>query len=531
MEFDSDEERKIFCGSGEDEDDVESEYSSEEEGMGFLSQRNISESSHAPGESVSTVDSRLQCDENSKSGYSYESENSDDETLAEGRAYHDTDPQEDEFKTTLIETQGEIEFECDNEGGVFDLDEKEGGFGFPDESRRLFLFSSSTDSSNKSETPLSPDQAPIFSPDLIDKASMLFSTAASDGGTERADKKSRRLSSSSSESRLSVGGSIDSDESLDVTGVETKGDGQALSSRTDRLSEAAAATEMDVASTVDSRETTPDSMSTSGTPAPDDSSYVFQDARAAIRPRRLPPSQPKKSSGVAAGGGGGKKHKRRCSECAACLNEVDCGKCRFCKDMRKFGGPGRLRQKCIKRQCLKLSRILYEQDPLLGGKAQKMQEDVAAELKKLGSLPKHGQVGNELGEKQSKMAGDADKEIDVRTSLSGRMPKNLSAPKKVAPKKAGRKRSALHGGSKRGRKLARHSTRPTADYRSSISDRDFFPYTSSGRRRRPLSDIFEGMVREDPPPLVQCQGPECVNSARPHSKYCCDECGVQLAMK
>ena len=77
------------------------------------------------------------------------------------------------------------------------------------------------------------------------------------------------------------------------------------------------------------------------------------------------------------------KHCRRCGECAACLTEVDCRKCRFCKDMPKHGGPGRMRQKCIKRQCLKFSRILYAEDPL-HSKTRVLQDDIVAELKAIG---------------------------------------------------------------------------------------------------------------------------------------------------
>lgn len=78
-----------------------------------------------------------------------------------------------------------------------------------------------------------------------------------------------------------------------------------------------------------------------------------------------------------------KKHSRRCGECAACLREDDCRKCRFCKDMPKYGGLGRMRQKCIKRQCHKLSRILYAEDPL-HSKSRKLHDDMAAELRKVG---------------------------------------------------------------------------------------------------------------------------------------------------
>ena len=52
--------------------------------------------------------------------------------------------------------------------------------------------------------------------------------------------------------------------------------------------------------------------------------------------------------------------------------------------MPKYGGPGRQRQKCIKRQCLRFSRILYADDPL-HNKAAVMQDDMVAELKAAGS--------------------------------------------------------------------------------------------------------------------------------------------------
>ena len=74
----------------------------------------------------------------------------------------------------------------------------------------------------------------------------------------------------------------------------------------------------------------------------------------------------------------------RCGECVACLTEVDCRKCRFCRDMTKYGGRGSLRQKCIRRQCLRYSRILYAEDPL-SSKQHVFQEDIAAELRAVGS--------------------------------------------------------------------------------------------------------------------------------------------------
>lgn len=36
--------------------------------------------------------------------------------------------------------------------------------------------------------------------------------------------------------------------------------------------------------------------------------------------------------------------------CEGCLLD-DCGECTNCNDMKKFGGPGRKKQRCIKRKC------------------------------------------------------------------------------------------------------------------------------------------------------------------------------------
>jgi len=44
------------------------------------------------------------------------------------------------------------------------------------------------------------------------------------------------------------------------------------------------------------------------------------------------------------------KRKMKCGECEACRRE-DCGECLHCKDKPKFGGPGRMKQTCILRNC------------------------------------------------------------------------------------------------------------------------------------------------------------------------------------
>uniref|UniRef100_UPI00358FCE41 lysine-specific demethylase 2B-like n=1 Tax=Myxine glutinosa TaxID=7769 RepID=UPI00358FCE41 len=47
---------------------------------------------------------------------------------------------------------------------------------------------------------------------------------------------------------------------------------------------------------------------------------------------------------------GARRRRTRCRRCEACVRS-ECGECTFCKDMKKFGGPGKMKQSCIQRQC------------------------------------------------------------------------------------------------------------------------------------------------------------------------------------
>ena len=47
----------------------------------------------------------------------------------------------------------------------------------------------------------------------------------------------------------------------------------------------------------------------------------------------------------------------RCMQCHGCLLSSDCGNCKFCKDKKKFGGPGRKKKGCIERICKGKSRL------------------------------------------------------------------------------------------------------------------------------------------------------------------------------
>ena len=141
-----------------------------------------------------------------------------------------------------------------------------------------------------------------------------------------------------------------------------------------------------------------------------------------------------------------KKHSRRCGTCVACLCEEDCKKCRFCKDMPKYGGLGRMRQKCIKRQCHKLSRILYAEDPL-HSKSRKLHEDIAAELKKVGGRVELTSTSD--GEGMSLVPRLSSVSADVS---KGGVDGDIAVTTKLKPKHRGRKKPAkrLGGGAGKG---------------------------------------------------------------------------------
>ena len=56
-----------------------------------------------------------------------------------------------------------------------------------------------------------------------------------------------------------------------------------------------------------------------------------------------------------------KKRKRaRCGNCSGCLNRdktADCRQCRNCLDQKRYGGPGRLKKACVKRQCVVITQL------------------------------------------------------------------------------------------------------------------------------------------------------------------------------
>merc|ERR1712106_124457 len=75
-----------------------------------------------------------------------------------------------------------------------------------------------------------------------------------------------------------------------------------------------------------------------------------------------------------------KTKKVACKTCKAC-KAVDCGVCLFCKDKPKFGGPSKLKQRCLQRVCheigitpIKRMMLKQHEDKLTMGKEHEMSQ-------------------------------------------------------------------------------------------------------------------------------------------------------------
>ncbi|OWF42331.1 CXXC-type zinc finger protein 1-like isoform X1 [Mizuhopecten yessoensis] len=201
-----------------------------------------------------------------------------------------------------------------------------------------------------------------------------------------------------------------------------------------------------------------------------------------------------------------KKSSRRCGECKACHRTEDCGRCDFCKDMRKFGGPNKIRQKCRLRQCLNFCRFRKNQGGLNMSvkKPEKSQRTVTSETESMRtSFSGH-------------FSEDEDEFMDF--DEDGGTSENVEKPSKNKP---GRKKS--ESGSPRKKKLKESSKHSPSKKKQKLKDK-----TGSERKKKRGGEVDDVREVEDEEPR-QCFGPGCIEPARPNSKYCSEECGMKLA--
>ncbi|KAF3855849.1 hypothetical protein F7725_016572 [Dissostichus mawsoni] len=179
---------------------------------------------------------------------------------------------------------------------------------------------------------------------------------------------------------------------------------------------------------------------------------------------------------------------RMCGECEPCKRTEDCATCDFCKDMKKFGGPNKIRQKCRFRQCeVRARKMLRVKDEELALQERRENNyhrrrrysddyDSEAEL-----YQKYKASGN-----NNSMGWNSDEDDEV--PFSPVMRKKAVKVKHV--KRREKKRSP--GGTNRSRSTNKTRSSEKGELRDSTGQR-------------------------------QCLGPSCVQPTRAGSKYCSED--------
>ena len=185
-----------------------------------------------------------------------------------------------------------------------------------------------------------------------------------------------------------------------------------------------------------------------------------------------------------------KRSSRMCGKCRACCTIEDCGVCVFCKDMKKFGGPGKRRQKCLRRQCEVFSKHIITSKFVMQ------------------NLDDNDDIISRLGRPTVPVPRGNFETVPT-------LPSNLTtATLSIKNKKLGRSKVK-----KPSQSAAKKKSLKTSSVLGSIN------HLTSYRRRRTRADV------EVNSPPTQCHGPGCIYASRPHSKYCSNECGIQLAIR
>ncbi|XP_066436062.1 CXXC-type zinc finger protein 1 isoform X2 [Eleutherodactylus coqui] len=203
-------------------------------------------------------------------------------------------------------------------------------------------------------------------------------------------------------------------------------------------------------------------------------------------------------------GGKIKRSARMCGECESCIRPEDCGVCDFCRDMKKFGGPNKIRQKCRLRQCqVRARKMLRVKDDELSVYRDTPEPPSLAGSLSDDELPLDPDLYQEL------CAGGAFDDHNLPwLSDTDDTPFLDSVLRKRAVKVKHVKRREKKSEKKKDDKYKRHKQK---------------------QRHKDKAKHSERMENRDYSSLRQCLGPSCVQPARPSSKYCSEDCGMKLA--
>lgn len=217
---------------------------------------------------------------------------------------------------------------------------------------------------------------------------------------------------------------------------------------------------------------------------------------------------------------------RRCGECEACKRNDDCGQCDFCMDMKKFGGPNKIRQKCRFKQCLQRASKSFLKPQLLKQSSNKdswkydsaTSQDTDIEMNRSNSV----QLLNHHDYAMRPECDPIAKKPAIEEELERKMKERRVEEKKMK-KKLKKEKEQKKAQKKKQKEEERKKKKLKKKVKVKKVQRELRKRTADGavkQSQRGAKDLKD---------LRQCCGPGCTQASRSFSKYCSEECGLKLA--
>ncbi|XP_037830446.1 CXXC-type zinc finger protein 1-like isoform X2 [Kryptolebias marmoratus] len=225
-----------------------------------------------------------------------------------------------------------------------------------------------------------------------------------------------------------------------------------------------------------------------------------------------------------------KRSARMCGECEACLRTEDCALCDFCKDMKKFGGPNKIRQKCRLRQCEVRAR------KMLRVKEEEMSQSSSRGRGLLTREAGH-QTDEDEDDEEEEQEGFSESELELYEQykaagfrdLVWRSEEEEGGGEDDVHSDLLRKKAVKVKHVKRRDKKPEKKQKSASAVKEETKPRRHKVKQRHRERMRHSERVGEGGAKDASGALRQCLGPGCIQPARSNSKYCTEDCGMKLA--